>query len=158
MNNKKGLVIGIFLLLFWTAGAKESLRIYCLGYYFSGETYKIWVNDSWYYEKMKKGQDAFYFDVILPDSIYDYMPLDVHIWRKSKWGFRFKSIDLDVYYRNGVNYCLLVNDYRMKSKYSLRLEWTDIPFGNIPKLPNDFWNKDTTIERYLITPLGKNKH
>jgi hypothetical protein len=148
------LLISLFTILLDLI-SKDSLRVYCLGYHFKKETYKIRINGDWYYKKMDKGQDAFYFDLALPDSIYDFAPLDIYILRKSRLGFKFKSIKLDVHYRLNMDYCLLRNDFRLKPKYSLRLEWTDKPYGNIPQLPRDYWNKDITLDRVSLKARKK---
>jgi len=126
MKLKPFFIIFFFLKTIYSFG--DTLKVHIIGYFFSGETYKIYYNEKIYTKKMGIGSDAFAFLIYIPDTIHDKQIINMHIYRKKRFGYKFRDIQLMVTYDDRRKYLILLRDNRVKKRYSLSLLWADFTF------------------------------
>lgn len=116
----------------------DTLKVHVTGYFFNGETYKIYYNGKEYTRKMDNGLDAFAFYIYIPDTIHQDQIINMHIFRKGRFSRKYKDIKLTVFYDERYKYLILLSDHRLKKKYTLRLCWSNSRFY----IKDPFWDKN----------------
>jgi hypothetical protein len=130
--------------------ASDTLRVYVTGYFFNGETYRVYYNGHLMEWESNVGSDFSAFDIELPDSIEDGQRLNMEIYRKGRFGMFWRDTRTDVVYNSKRSYCILMVSFRLKKRYSLNNEWSDYHYQTFALKEDWVSNPITKSARWVM--------
>lgn len=148
----KYLVIIIISLFSNKLISKDSIRVYCVGYFFKGEEYIFRIDTNFYYKNTIRGLNGFSFWVYTRDSFKNGELLDIAYGVKYWYNCNYKWSSCEINYQKGIKYYVLKREFERKRKFPLSTNYF-ITLTGMPDIRSEFWDPVIIYPRYSLKKI-----
>ena len=129
--------------------SQDSLKIFIVGENFKSETFRFIYQETILEKKTESGINLFSFKIPLASSIADGDLIDIQIYSKKRFSYRFRNTLTVIRYNPNRKYCVLHYHFRLKRRYAFESLWLNEPllWGRV-----DFW-QDQILDKYKMRPI-----
>jgi hypothetical protein len=133
--------------------SKDSIRVYCVGYFFKGEEYMFRIDTNFYYKNTIRGLNGFSFWVYTKDSFKNGELLDITYGVKYWYNCNYKWSSCEITFQKGIKYYVLKREFERKRKFPLSINYF-ITLTGMPDIRNEFWDPYIIYPRYRLINIS----